>query len=138
MDHFSSSGTSVDDTLPCLLEVGPVFPRVTLPVSVSCLDGLLGAHISEMQPRWGRRLWSPVLVGECSLPGGQTTQLPALPFSSSAGSQITHGLSAGPPSARSLLCPWLVLSLALFLEKCRVDPLADKTHPQNDQFRWWF
>lgn len=61
MDHFSSSGTSVDDALPCLLVVGPVFPRVTLPVSVSCPGGPLSAHISEMQPRWGaasgRRCW---------------------------------------------------------------------------------
>lgn len=86
----------------------------------------------------GRRLWSPVLVGECSRPGGQTTQPLAWPCSSSAGSQITHGLSAGPPSAPSLLRPWHVLSLALFLEKCTVHPPADKTHPQNDQFRWWF
>lgn len=138
MDHFSSSGTSVDDALPCLLVVGPVFPRVTLPVSVSCLGGLLSAHISETQPWWGRHLWSPVPGGECSRPGGQTTQLLALPSSSSAGSQITHGLSAGPPSAPSLLCPWHVLSLALFLEKCTVEPPADKTHPPNGQSRWWF
>ena len=58
----------------------------------------------------GRRCW---WWESAAAPAGQTTQLPVLPLSASAGSRITHGLSAVPPSTRSLrcvpamCCPWL-------------------------------
>ena len=58
----------------------------------------------------GRRCW---WWESAAAPAGQTMQLPVLPFSASAGSQITRGLSAVPPSTRSLrcvtamCCPWL-------------------------------